>query len=642
MEHQLGIRASTASAACDAFVVSSDFAGATVTSHSFGVDVQGRVNQCMVYYTNAGGPMYMQETIVQIITGCPAYSTLNNKNSCDCKDGFAETPTHTSCQAAAPELPSGPPICSRSHVPAGALAGNPIFLASAEKFRAETDWSDSGPDALSFVRTYRSTWAGGTAAPASGLGQVWSHNYNTGLTATPSTDPLTVTLSLPAGYLRSFTRADVNSAWTPDAGNGADTLAQLGGAWVWHRADDDSTYSFTADGKLQSVVDRNGRARTYAYNSDGRLISVTNAFGRTLGFAYANGSLTTVTTPDGRVLRYSYDASGRLSSVLYQDGRSRTFVYRNSTYKQALTDIIDEAGVLWGSFGYDEQGRAVSTQLAGGVDTYWVFYPSATGSATVQDPRGTTRTYRYSTTAGKLAVISGSLPSGEGEADAASRVQDANGLITSETDFNGVTTTTTWNVGRRLPTTVVYASGTPEARTVTTQWHATFALPVLVTEAGRTTAYTYDALGNVLSKTVTDTATNKAQLWQWTYTPQGLVSTQTEPNGAVTSYTYDLLGNVLTATNALGHVTSYSYDTANRVVSTTAPNGLVTGYTYDARDRLLTPIRRRPDHHAHLQALRHGRDDHTAHRPRPDLRLRRRPSPDRLEQQPRRVRHLYP
>ncbi|KQW56486.1 RHS repeat-associated core domain-containing protein [Variovorax sp. Root411] len=167
-------------------------------------------------------------------------------------------------------------------------------------------------------------------------------------------------------------------------------------------------------------------------------------------------------------------------------------------------------------------------------------------------------------------------------------MQDANGLIISETDFKGAITTTTWDVARRLPTTVVYASGTPDAKTVTTQWHTTFSLPVLVTEPGRTTAYTYDAGGNVLSKTITDTVTNKAQLWQWTYNTSQLVDTATEPNGAVTSYTYDTRGNALTSTNALGHVTGYTYDNANRVTGSTAPNGLVTTYTYDQRDRLLT------------------------------------------------------
>lgn len=173
------------------------------------------------------------------------------------------------------------------------------------------------------------------------------------------------------------------------------------------------------------------------------------------------------------------------------------------------------------------------------------------------------------------------MPSGLGESDAASRVQDANGLVTSETDFKGVVTSTTWDTARRLPTIVVYASGTPNARTVTTQWHPLFSLPVLVTETGRVTAYTYDALGNTLSKTITDTATNKAQLWQWTYTAQGLVSSQTEPNGAVTNYTYDLLGNVLTATNALGLVTTYTYDAAHRVTGWSNNRGESGIYTLD-------------------------------------------------------------
>ncbi|MDQ0045590.1 RHS repeat-associated protein [Variovorax boronicumulans] len=360
------------------------------------------------------------------------------------------------------------------------------------------------------------------------------------------------------------------------------------GTWSYHRADDDTTLSFDGSGKLQTEANRNGWATAYAYNGSGQLASVTNGFGRTLVFSYNSaGQLVTVATPDGRVIVYGYDGTGRLSSVLYPDGKARSFVYENASFPQALTGIFDEAGVRWGTFAFDSKGRAISTQLAGSVSSYQVSYPSTT-SATVVDPLGTSRNYSYGTTLGKLAVTGGSLPSGEGKSDAASRVQDANGLITSETDFKGAVTTTTWDSVRRLPTTVAYASGTPDARIVTTQWHPTFSLPALVTEPGRTTAYTYDAFGNTLTKTVTDTATSKAQLWQWTYDARSLVNTSIEPNGAVTSYTYDTRGNTLTSTNALGHVTSYTYDTANRVASATAPNGLVTTYTYDPRDRLLT------------------------------------------------------
>jgi RHS repeat-associated protein len=515
---------------------------------------------------------------------CPDNSTLIDGNSCQCNSpGFVEDDTHTSCKPVPP--PQSPNMCQRP--PDGANTHTPIFLATAEKYRSETDWSDSGPGALSFTRTYRSNWAGDPTRVGNPLGRVWSHNFSTKLVGTPSTAPLGVAITTGDGYVRTFGKAAGATTWS--ASNSADTLVQLSsGTWSYHRADDDTTFSFDGSGKLQTEADRNGWTTFYTYNGDGRLASVTNGFGRTLALAYNGaGQLTTVTTPDGRVIAYAYDSTGRLSSVLYPDGKGRNFVYENASVPQGLTGIFDEAGVRWGTFAYDSRGRAISTQLAGAVDSYQVSYPS-TGSATVVDPLGTSRNYNYGTTLGKLAVTGGSLPSGEGKSDAASRVQDANGLITSETDFKGVVTTTTWDNVRRLPTVVVYASGTPDARTVTTQWHALFSLPVLVTETGRATAYTYDALGSMLSKTITDTTTNKILLWQWTYTAQGLVSSQTEPNGAFTSYTYDPFGNVLTVTNVLGLVASYTYDTANRVVSSTAPNGLVTTYTYDARDRLLT------------------------------------------------------
>jgi RHS repeat-associated protein len=470
---------------------------------------------------------------------------------------------------------------------AGIAQGKPILPASGEEFLSESDWTDSGPAPLSVTRTYRSNWAVDANRNGNVLGQVWAHSYSSSLKASPVVNPVGVIVTSAEGYLSTFIQQPVGgTTWV--ASNGADTLIQAaGGTWQYHRADDDTTFNFDATGKLQTQVTRNGWSTTYLYNGTGQLSTVTNPFGRSLAFAYSAGHLATITTPDARVITYGYDGTGRLSSVQYPDGKSRSYLYENSAFLQALTGILDETGARYATIAYDSSRRATNTQLAGTVEQYRVSYRSP-GLASVVDPLGTTRNYSYGTAQGKLAVTGASLPSGEGKSDAASRVQDANGLITSETDFNGVVTTTTWDVARRLPITVVNASGTPDARTVTTQWHSTFALPVLVTEADRTTAYTYDTLGNVLTRAVTDTATNKAQLWQWTYNTQRLVETATEPNGAVSSYTYDSRGNVLTSTNALGHITSYAYDTANRVVSSTAPNGLVTAYTYDARDRLLT------------------------------------------------------
>lgn len=469
----------------------------------------------------------------------------------------------------------------------GASAGNPILAATREKFRSETDWTDSGPAPLAFVRIYRSAWGSDTVRPSVGLGRAWTHNHNIRLSATPSAAPNAVTVTSPEGYVRTFTKAAGASTWS--ASNSADTLVLSSGAWTYVRADEDTTFNFNINGRLLSKVDRNGWTTSYAYDTNNRLTSVQNHFGRAVALAYNSaGQLTNVTTPDGRVVGYGHDSTGRLSTVTYPDAKTRSFVYENTSFPYALTGIFDETGARWGTFAYDTQGRAVRTQLAGTIERYQVSYPSE-GSANITDPLGTIRSYNYGTALGKLAIVGGSLPSGTGQADAASRVQDGSGLITRETDFKGVQTDTAWDNARRLPTSITRAVGTPEAQATTTQWHATWALPVLVTEAGRSRAYTYDTQGRPLTQVVTHTtAGNKTQTTSWTYNPRGLVATETAPNGAVTSYTYDVAGNVLSATNALGHVSSYTYDSANRMLSQTAPNGLVTAYTWDARDRLLT------------------------------------------------------
>ena len=72
----------------------------------------------------------------------------------------------------------------------------------------------------------------------------------------------------------------------------------------------------------------------------------------------------------------------------------------------------------------------------------------------------------------------------------------------TQTDAKGFVTTYTYN-DRGLETTRTQASGTPQARTTTTTWHATFNLPLTVTEGGQVTTYTYDTQGRQTSRTQT-------------------------------------------------------------------------------------------------------------------------------------------
>lgn len=514
----------------------------------------------------------------------------------DCKPGWMSNwdaaRAVSFCAIYASPNPPSPPICragpsSGSSQPDGAQVANPIIPATGDKVQMEVDYAGFGPAALSFTRIYRSLWVNGKAqihAP-SGLGKGWSHNHLTRLQQFGTTINL-VTVTTGEGYVRHFNKATSSNAWA--ATNSADRLTRTSTGWIYRRAEDDAILTFNAAGRLVTDMARNGWATGYTYNNAGQLASISNSFGRSLTLTYDGaGRLATVADGGGRVIGYAYDGSGRLVGVSYPDGNTRGYIYENATFASALTGIVDEGGARYATYTYGADGDATVSEHAG-VERYEISRSS--DSAVVKDPLGTQRTYGYARTYGQLVVTSGSLPSAMGNDDANARLQDANGLVTNEYDFKWMRLTITWDTARRLPLTVTRAVGTPEAQTVTTQWHATFALPVLVTEAGRSVAYTYDAQGNTLSEAITDTLVNPntTKTRSWTYNPQGLVATETASNGGVTSYTYDTSGNVLSATRPLGHVTTTSYDSANRVLTQTAPNGLVTTYTWDARDRLLT------------------------------------------------------
>lgn len=497
---------------------------------------------------------------------------------CSCNPNWIAYHSEDSCVSISAEAPKS---CSRSDY----QFGNPIRPATAEKFRYEEDWVDHGPSPLAMQRTYRSTWPTVWTSDRrllTGLGSAWTHNYGMWLSVESAQTLRVITAE---GTHRKF--SNYGSVWS--SAENKDEVSQLSdGRWRYKNAENDSVSIFSQDGALLSSSTREGKITTLLYINN-RLSSVVNPYGRTLSFSYnSDGQLISVGTPDGRSINYSYDNKSRLSSVHFPDGKSRSYVYESTALSGALTGIYDETGARWATFSYDEFGQAIGTELAGGVEKFTVTY-SAANSVTVVDPLLTSRTYSYGAWSNKIAVRSSSLTGFDSKASISGRVQNYFGLIDRETDFEGKVKNTTWDTDRRLPTSVIRAAGTPEAQTTTTQWHATWALPEMVTEAGRSTAYTYDTQGRPLTQTVTHTsAGNKTQTTSWTYNGQGLVATETVPNGAVTSYTYDAFGNVLSATNALGHVSSYTYDSANRMLSQTAPNGLVTIYTWDARDRLLT------------------------------------------------------
>ncbi|MFC5472330.1 RHS repeat protein [Paraherbaspirillum soli] len=380
-----------------------------------------------------------------------------------------------------------------------------------------------------------------------------------------------------------------------------DTAGKTTG-WQYTTADGDNVETYNAAGLLIAIANRNGMTQTLSYSGN-LLTRVTDNGGRQLNFTYdAKGRIHTVTDPAGGAITYTYDTyyDQFLSTVTYQDGKVRRYVYNETGYHGSLTGIVDENGARFATFGYDGNGKAVSTEHAGGVEKYSVITDTGNKLGTVTDPLGAIHTYNFQVILGVLKSTGQTRSAGSGSTAATTVLTyDANGNVASYTDFNGAVTTFSYDLIRNLETSRVEASGTPQARTISTQWHPSFSLPLKLAEPKRVTSYSYDASGNLLSKTeqatsdatgaqgLAPTVTGSARSWSYSYNNVGQLLTAIGPRTDVadkTTYAYDSNGNLSTISNAVGQVTSLSnYDANGRVGLIADANGVTTTLTYSPR-----------------------------------------------------------
>ena len=554
----------------------------------------GRTPYCQINYTNQ---MHQPSWYAQIIY----------------RNGVGSCPINTHLDAKTQQCIGNPkndghPTCSSS------AGTNPINVGVGNKFQLEADYKN-GSASLLYQRAYNSD---GLTPPAN-LGNSWISNYDREVTSTPSTT--TFSVMRPDGKAYSFTL--INNVWTSDT----DISDRLSGntttGWTYRVAADDSVETYNTSGQLIRITNQSGQTQSLTYSDastpttiapkTGLLIRVTDSFGHQLSFTYDSlKRISTLMDPNGGIYLYSYDSVGNLISVKYPDGKVRTYVYNepNNTsganLPNALTGILDENGTRFATYKYDASGRAISSEhnLANGtpVEKVSIAYSTDTNgnvvSSAVTDALGTTRNYSFTNILGVVKNTGVTQPCNSGCGAASATTYDVNGNIASKTDFNNNVTNYIYDLNRNLETSRTEAYGTPLARTLTTQWHAVYRLPTLITEPGKTTAFTYDASGNLLSKTMTDTNLNKSRTWSWTYNNLGQVLSANGPRtdvNDVTTYTYyasassaagsvHAIGDLATVTNALGHVTSMTnYDLNGRPLTIVDPNNVITTLTYTPR-----------------------------------------------------------
>jgi RHS repeat-associated protein len=513
--------------------------------------------------------------------------------------------------------------------------GNPIDLGSGNKKQVDTDYSASN-SMLSFTRTYLSQ-----LDSASGrMGRKWTHNFDKRL-FTVAANPNVAFNYRGDGTIYTYWKA--NGVWTTDP-DGKDRIAPITNAsnvvtgWKL-TASDDTVEQYSVSGLLTSRIYRNGLSLNFTYSDSSTptsiapyadlLITVTDSFGRTLSLIYdTKGRITTMRDSAAQSYTYAYDADNNLKSVTYPSGASRTYFYNEPSQMSGLfrptnlTGIQDEKGVRFATFGYDVEGNARSTEHAGGVNKYTtnrIPYPP-----TFTDPLGTAREFVFGISYGvpKLVYLAEPcLSAGCTTANVLRRKSfDANGNLSTVDDFNGNRIAYTYDLTRNLE--LVRTGGlaigpslnnvnTTATRKTVTTWHPTYRIPTSIVEKSvslsgvetnlRETTFTHDTNGNVLTRSVKDSALNITRTSTYTYDTYGRVLTSKDPRNNVTTNTYypntvaqnsvlpNSRGMLASVTNALGHVTNYtSYDANGRVLTMTDANGLVTAMTYHPRGWLLS------------------------------------------------------
>ena len=348
---------------------------------------------------------------------------------------------------------------------------------------------------------------------------------------------------------------------------------------------------------MTALIDGDGYRTEFTYSNDGKrnLLSMTNALGETTRYTYKSvgpvlSLVDSITDSRGYVTRHDYDARGnrvqtvqdlttndqaidmpvirfdperqitnhrvvpkRITEAAYDDYGNRleivrtvralvndslieiadvtardttreTFEY-DPMYAQ-VTRSVDAAGQLT-NFGYDEWGQITSTQNAEGTTTRFERHP-------LGEPL-------------RVSI--------DGLGDVERTVFDENGRVATRIDARGGETTFVYRPARDI---VHHAE-----------------LDHTVDPLGFTTAFHYDAVGNIVRQTDKNRHTVTSR-----YDEQNRVIARTNALGETERFAYNARGLTARSIDAAGHATVFTYDGAGRLVKLDGPEqqGIAYGY----------------------------------------------------------------
>ncbi|WP_285961990.1 RHS repeat protein [Pseudomonas tohonis] len=327
------------------------------------------------------------------------------------------------------------------------------------------------------------------------IDSIWRHSYSTHLRTNSDTH---ISLIKPTGQEELFLRNESDA--TPTNINSG-TLKKDGSGWIY-KSRDNKDFHFDSTGRL---IAQNSTSTRITLSYLDNKITITDQNGRVLVITQSVDRRILSAQAGTQIIDYTYSGTGQLIEATRRANgvvTSSKYSYEDPHNAGLLTGITDERGIRYATWTYDDQGRAISSEHAGGAERTLVSY-NADGSSTVTNALGKRTTYRFQTIQGvrRITAIEGE-PSANCPNSNSTFTYDDRGLVKTRTDNKGNVTTFDYNE-RGLEVSRTEAFGTPQARTVITDWHPTLFLPTTITEPDRTTRYSYDVQGRLIGQATT-------------------------------------------------------------------------------------------------------------------------------------------
>lgn len=364
-----------------------------------------------------------------------------------------------------------------------------------------------------------------------------------------------------------------STSFTYDAGN---QLRQILGG------DDEQRFAYDAVGNRVSVQDGRGNVVAFVYDPLNRQIQRTNPLGTTATFTYDTRDNLLIRTEAGQRIEYTYNALSRSTQVTTPDD---TLTLTFDAVGNPLTIENNDSQL---AFVYDPLNRIREVQTVDRghqpATTLTYTYDALGNRQQVMDSAGGLTQLNYNA-ADFLTSIQTSA------SGIVSQTFDAAGRLAQVAFPNAATAAYQYDE-QGLLTSLVHSIGS--GTTLSDLAYAYNAVGSIseVTEGSETRTFTYDTLRQLTEGGTTvapeqyayDAAGNRVSSHLSTEYMHDAANRLLEDDGF--TYTYDARGNVLTKTaRSDGAITTYTYDALNRLRAINLPDGTTATYRYDGLGR---------------------------------------------------------